>query len=75
MTTYLNAAAGSDRRVKLIIQNLNATAVVTLRFSTTGSTGIELKPSEIFTIDNYNGALRMKSTLAATDVHIAYALC
>jgi hypothetical protein len=74
-STALAAATTPDRRVSVIIQNQHASAVVTVIFEDTGSTGLKVKAGESISLDNYNGIVRCVSDTASTPVHIAYAVC
>lgn len=73
--TILATAVIPERRVKVIIQNQHATAIVTIRLAETGTAGLQLKAGERLELDNYNGRVRAFSNTAATPVHIAYAVC
>ena len=66
------APAGS-RRVSLVIQNLSTTATVQAILAASGSVGIRIPPLGNITQENYNGPVRLISSVAATPVHIAYA--
>lgn len=72
-STALDAAITPQRRVSVIVQNQHASAVVTVRFSESGSEGFQVKAGESISLDNYNGHIRCSSTVADTPVHIAYA--
>jgi hypothetical protein len=69
----LDAAITPIRRVAVIVQNQHATAVVTVRFSESGTEGFQVAAGQSISLDNYNGHIRCSSTVAATPVHIAYA--
>jgi len=69
----LDAAVTPIRRVAVIIQNQHASAVLTVRFSETGTAGFNVAAGETISLDNYNGHIRCSSDTAATPVHIAYA--
>jgi hypothetical protein len=71
--TILDAAITPARRISVIIQNQHATAIITVRFSESGSEGFIVKPYESISLDNYNGHIRCSSDTASTPVHIAYA--
>jgi hypothetical protein len=45
-----------------------------VRFAATGTVGLNVKPGESISLDNYNGHIRCSSDTAATPVHIAYAV-
>lgn len=74
-STALAAATTPERRVSVIIQNQHASALVTVVFADTGTTGLEVKAGESISLDNYNGIIRCISDTASTPVHIAYAVC
>jgi uncharacterized protein (DUF111 family) len=61
-----------ERRVVVIIQNKSDTAYLEVVFAATGSAGISIAPRETFSIDNYNGVVRLKSDTAGSIAHIAY---
>jgi hypothetical protein len=63
-----------EKRVSTIIQNKSSTATVTLILNDSGSTGFVLQPSTFFSIDNYNGTIRLAASAANTTVHIGYSL-
>ena len=73
-TNYLAAAAPGERRISVMVQNKSTSATVTLILSDTGTSGITLQPNTLFTIDNYNGTVRLAASAANTTVHIAYSL-
>jgi len=70
----LDAAVTPERRISVILQNQHASAIVTVRFAATGTVGLNVKPGESISLDNYNGHIRCSSDTAATPVHIAYAV-
>lgn len=72
-STILDAAITPARRISVIIQNQHATAVITVRFSESGSEGFQVKAGESISLDNYNGHIRCSSDTASAPVHIAYA--
>jgi hypothetical protein len=72
-STTLAAAAPSERRISVIIQNQHATALVTVFFNASGSDGLKVKAGESISLDNYNGIVRCVSDTASTPVHIAFA--
>jgi hypothetical protein len=74
-TTVLDHAPTPTRRVSVIVQNQHATAVITVRFSESGTEGFQVKAGETISLDNYNGHIRCVSDTASTPVHIAYATC
>jgi len=72
-STVLDAAVTPTRRISVIIQNQHASAVITVRFSDSGTDGFKVKAGETISLDNYNGHIRCSSDTASTPVHIAYA--
>ena len=74
-STALVVAPTPERRCSVIIQNQHATALVTVIFADSGSTGLKVKAGESISLDNYNGIVRCVSDTASTPVHIAYAVC
>jgi hypothetical protein len=74
-TLLLDAAVTPIRRVKVIIQNQSATAIITVRFDSVTGVGLTIQPNQNITLDNFNGHIRCISNTAATNVHIAYAVC
>jgi hypothetical protein len=74
-STALATATTPERRVSVIIQNQHATALLTVVFADTGTTGLKVKAGESISLDNYNGIVRCVSDTASTPVHIAYAVC
>jgi hypothetical protein len=74
-TTVLDHAPTPTRRVSVIVQNQHATAVLTVRFSESGTEGFQVKAGETISLDNYNGHIRCVSDTASTPVHVAFAAC
>jgi|Laugrefa1bdmlbdn_1035148.scaffolds.fasta_scaffold00044_8 hypothetical protein len=70
---FLPIADAGTRRVALVIQNTSATATVQAIFAASGAVGIRIPPLGSITQENYNGPVRLISSAAATQVHIAYA--
>jgi hypothetical protein len=70
---FLPIADAGTRRVALVIQNTSATATVQAIFAATGSVGIRIPPLGSITQENYNGPVRLISSAATTQVHLAYA--
>jgi hypothetical protein len=70
---FLATAPAGTRRVALVIQNTSATAIVQAVLASSGSVGIRIQPLGVITQENYNGPVRLISSVAATPVHIAYA--
>jgi uncharacterized protein (DUF111 family) len=75
ISTILPAATTPERRVSVIIQNQDASSVITVILNATGSLGLYVKAGESISLDNYNGIIRCISTAPSTPVHIAYAVC
>jgi hypothetical protein len=69
----LAIAPAGTRRVAVVIQNTSSTATVQAILASTGSVGIRIPPLGAITQDNYNGPVRLISSAANTQVHIAYA--
>ena len=69
----LARAPAGTRRVALVIQNTSATATVQAIFADAGSVGIRIPPLGTLSQENYNGTVRLISSIASTQVHIAYA--
>jgi len=69
----LARAPAGTRRVALVIQNTSATATVQAIFADTGAVGIRIPPLGTLSQENYNGTVRLISSIASTQVHIAYA--
>lgn len=69
----LPIAPAGTRRVGLVIQNLSSTATVQAILASSGSVGIRIPPLGNISQENYNGPVRLISSVAATPVHIAYA--
>lgn len=72
-TSLLSAAAAGERRTYLIVQNQSGANTVTLIFNASGTDGVVLQPSTLFSIENYNGPLRAIASGASTNVHVAFA--
>lgn len=70
----LAALAQPGRRIHLLIQNQHATDVVEVILNSSGSEGFNLAPGATFSIEGYNGAVRLKSSGTSTPVHIAHAV-
>lgn len=73
-TNVIEPVAPGERRVSTIIQNKSATATVTLILNDSGNSGFVLQPATLFSIDNYNGTIRLFASAASTTVHVAYSL-
>lgn len=61
-----------ERRVVVLIQNRSSTANIEVVFDSTGNDGVIIGPLQTFTIDNYNGVVRLKSYTNGSIAHIAY---
>ena len=72
--TLLAAAGANQKRISTIIQNQSATATVTIILSPSDTTGLVLQPATFFTIDNYNGPIRVFASATSTPVHLAYSM-
>ena len=70
----LAVAVTPERRVIVIVQNKSTSASIQVTLSDTGTSGIYVPPLGNISIDNYNGAVRVIASAAATPVHIAYAV-
>lgn len=70
----IGPVAPGEKRVSTIIQNKSATATVTLIFSDTGTAGLVLQPATFFSIDNYNGTIRVAASADATTLHVAMSI-
>lgn len=73
-TNVIGAVNPGEKRVSTIIQNKSSTATITLILSDSGTVGFTLQPATLFSIDNYNGTIRLAASAANTTVHIAYSL-
>lgn len=69
----LAIAPAGTRRVAVVIQNTSSTATVQAILAGSGSVGIRIPPLGAITQDNYNGPVRLISSAANTQVHLAYA--
>lgn len=74
ITTIQPASAAGEKRINTIIQNQSATATITVILSATDSVGLVLQPATFFSIDNYQGVIRVVASAAATPVHLAYSV-
>lgn len=72
-STVLTPPTLPSRRILVMIQNKSATAVIEVVFDDTATEGIEVQPYQSISLENYNGTIRVKSSVASTKVHIAYA--
>lgn len=69
--TALPSVNVGEKRIITIIQNQSATATVTVVLSGSGTSGVILQPATFFSLDNYNGVVRLIASAAGTPVHIA----
>ena len=74
ITTIQPASAAGEKRINTIIQNQSATATITVILSATDSVGLVLQPATFFSIENYQGVIRVVASAAATPVHLAYSV-
>lgn len=70
-TQILGYAEMPSRRIIVVIQNQSSTAAITIAMNSDATTGIELQPGSIFSIDNYNGAIYAKGATSGVPIHIA----
>lgn len=68
----LPAAIAPQRRVIVVIQNLDPTANLYVAFDEDSDVGILVPKLSNISLDNYNGIVRLKSDASIT-AHIAYA--
>lgn len=68
----LSARVLPERRVIVIIQNRDASAVLEVVLDSTGSDGLLIQPKETISLENYNGVVRLKSDTGGSIAHIAY---
>lgn len=69
--TVINPRVLPERRVVIAIQNKSTTANIEAVFNDTDTDGILIAPMETFTIDNFNGTVRLKSYANGSIAHIA----
>jgi hypothetical protein len=60
-----------ERRTIVAIQNKDATAVLEVIFGSTGSFGLFIPPNQTISVENYNGAILLRSNTAGSIAHIA----
>lgn len=60
-----------ERRTLVAIQNKDATAVLEVIFDSTGSAGLFIPPNQTISVENYNGAVLLKSNTSGSIAHIA----
>lgn len=72
-TNWVAIADAGKRRAGVIIQNTSTSVNVGLILADTGTSGILIAPMSSFTIDNYNGPIRMYSASGTVTVHVAIA--
>lgn len=73
-STILATAVTPERRVVVTVQNKSASETIQVILADTGSVGILVPPLGNISLDNYNGAVRVIASAAATPVHLAYAV-
>lgn len=69
--TILSAAGPGDRRIAILIQNQATTNTITIILSPTDTVGILVQPGTFFSIENYNGPIRVFASASGTPVHLA----
>ena len=69
--TVISPRVLPERRVVIAIQNKSQTAYIEAVFNETDTAGILIAPMETFSIDNYNGTVRLKSDTNGSIAHIA----
>ena len=60
-----------ERRTLVVIQNKSTTAILEVIFDTSGSAGLLIPASQTISLENYNGAVLLKSNTASSIAHIA----
>ena len=70
-TQVLAATPLTTKRIVTLIQNQSATATITVVFNATGTSGVVLQPATFFSLDNYNGIVRVSASASGTPVHVA----
>lgn len=60
-----------ERRVIVAVQNKSSTAVLEVIFDSSGTSGLLIPPNQTISVDNYNGAILLKSDTAGSIAHIA----
>lgn len=60
-----------ERRTLVAIQNKDASAVLEVIFGSSGTTGLLIPPSQTISVENYNGAVLLKSNTTGSIAHIA----
>lgn len=69
--TLIAATTAGQKRITTLIQNQSATNTVTLILSPTDTVGIVIQPATFFSIDNYQGPIRVFASASGTPVHLA----
>lgn len=69
--TVISPRVLPERRVVIAIQNRSTTAFVEAVFNDTDASGILIGPRETFSIENFNGTVRLKSDTNGSIAHIA----
>jgi len=72
--TVVSTAPAGTRRASVIIQNQSTSSTIQVILNDTGSAGIIVAALGTFTIDNYNGPIRLVSSTGTVTTHIAIAL-
>ena len=73
-TNIIAAVAPGEKRISTIIQNKHATNTLTVILNDTGTAGFIIQPATFFSIDNYQGTIRVFGSGAGTTVHVAYCI-
>jgi hypothetical protein len=73
-TTFVAISPVGTRRASVIIQNQSTSLTIQVILSDAGSAGIIVAALGTFTIDNYNGPIRLVSSTGTVTTHIAIAL-
>lgn len=60
-----------ERRVFVAVQNKSTTATLEVIFDSSGSAGLLIPPNQTISVDNYNGAILLKSDTAGSLAHLA----
>lgn len=69
--TLLAASNPGERRITTLIQNQASTNTITVILSPTDTVGIIIQPGTFFSIDNYQGPIRVFASASGTSVHLA----
>ncbi len=60
-----------ERRTLVAIQNKSSTAVLEVIFDTSGTAGLFIPPNQTISVENYNGAVLLRSDTLDSVAHIA----